>query len=266
MECWGDEPRALAGCRYVALSAGRIKTVSCLYKAIRGDMQQPLERLRSQWEEDLGKQIPEGEWDKILERTPKAFRNARFKLINYYVLHRAYLTPARIRQHFGAETAVCPRCREREAHILHMFWNCPVLQAFWEEIRWVVGDLIKKELPQAPEHFLLGRFPHTAKNKVMGKFQDLAYVLAKREIARNWKAPGGPRITTWKKELERWAGAEGRLLLRETSRGIGKLERARAWESLVCELVANGQDSNSGVSTPRVAEPEQEVRQEEHAA
>lgn len=131
-------------------------------------------RLRLQWEEDLGTPIPEADWEIIVERTPTVSQNACFKLINYYILNRAYLIAVRIRRYFQSEEAACPRCGEREANILHMFWECPILSAFREEVLKTVETVTDREIPHTPSHCLLGWFPHIAKTKVTGKFQDLA--------------------------------------------------------------------------------------------
>lgn len=69
---------------------------------------QPLSHLRRKWEADLGKEIPETAWSRIVEKAWKNTRNARFQLIHFYVLHRAYLTLARINKYFNVDTARCP--------------------------------------------------------------------------------------------------------------------------------------------------------------
>lgn len=99
-----------------------------------------------------------------------------------------------------------------------------------------MADVTEKTILCSPAHCLVSWFPHTSKTKVSNKFQDLAFTLAKREITRCWKAPGGPRIAIWEIEFERCAGYEGGVLLREARRGVGSIEVVRAWESLVDSL------------------------------
>ena len=94
-------------------------------------------------------------------------------------------------------------------------------------------EVTLKDVPCTPGHCLLHWFPHTSKTKVTSRFQDLALVLAKSEITRNWKSSTGPELTSWRKELLKWAGFEGVILMMEAKRGRGCLEVARAWEALI---------------------------------
>lgn len=55
----------------------------------------PLTRLRLRWEEDFGRALHDREWLLALEHHKKVSRNQRFKNVQFNVLHRAYLTPAR---------------------------------------------------------------------------------------------------------------------------------------------------------------------------
>ncbi|KAJ1204271.1 hypothetical protein NDU88_008052 [Pleurodeles waltl] len=97
---------------------------------MRTDSITPLVSLKKTWEKDLNRDIPEEEWGRVLRNLLKATRNARFKLLNFYVLHQAYLTPARINKNFGKVTECCPRCGLIGAEFSHMFWGCPTLELF----------------------------------------------------------------------------------------------------------------------------------------
>lgn len=58
----------------------------------------------------------------------------------FFVLHRAYLTPAKIKKYFNINTAQCPRCTLEGAEFEHMMWSFPQLGTYWEE----VGNLLRK--------------------------------------------------------------------------------------------------------------------------
>ena len=61
-------------------------------------------------------------------------------------------------------------------------------------------------------------------------------MLAKREIARNWKSKFGPKVISWRGELLRWADCEGAVLMREAKKGRGSVEKTRAWEALLDDM------------------------------
>ena len=72
---------------------------------------------------------------------------------------------------------------------MHMMWRCPHLASYWEEITDTLAEITLGEALCTPGHCLLHFFPHTAKTKVTSKFQDLALILAKREIISSRDGP-----------------------------------------------------------------------------
>lgn len=134
------EPHTNMVCKYVVMAAGTFKAVTGLYRRMLGEGTEPLEELQRKWEADLGKEIQESAWAQIVRRAWKSTRNARFQLVHFFVLHRAYLTPAKIKKYFNINTAQCPRCTLEGAEFEHMMWSFPQLGTYWEE----VGNLLRK--------------------------------------------------------------------------------------------------------------------------
>ncbi|KAJ1177172.1 hypothetical protein NDU88_002434 [Pleurodeles waltl] len=89
--------------------------------------------LRMAWEEDTGISISETHWSlaivnmAIVTYQCNIPRNSRFCLIQFYIVHRAYLTLARVNKYFARQDAACPRCCSVGADLLHMLWSCPSL-------------------------------------------------------------------------------------------------------------------------------------------
>lgn len=232
------EPPTSQGCQYVVMAAGTFKAITCLYRRLIMEKLPPLQTLRHKWEEDLGREIPEAAWSQLLRRAWKGTRNARFQLVQFFTIHRAYLTPVKISKYFGTTNARCPRCREEGADLSHILWSCDRLREYWEEVVACVNHITDRTLTLDMSTCILLWFPHTSRTKVTSKFGDLAFILAKREITLHWKAPGGPNITRWKNTLLKWARSEGtlRLQLARRTQNDKALEAARAWEALVLSL------------------------------
>lgn len=119
------------------MAAGTHKAITCLNRRMGLEGRKPLLpllHLKGKWEADLSVDIPDKTWDKLVERAWKSSRNARFQLIHFFVLHRAYLTPAGIAKYFNIVDAHCPRCSLGGAEFAHMLWDCPSLGLYWEEV------------------------------------------------------------------------------------------------------------------------------------
>ena len=231
-----SEPPAHNGLTYVVTSTGKYKAVTCLYRAIQNDALQPLDKLQEQWEKDLGTPIDPKKWDEVVARANKVTRNARFKLISFYTLHRAYLSPDKINKYFHRDDASCPRCLTVNADFLHMMWTCPHITEYWAEVLNTLTKITERLIPCTPLQCLLHGFPRTAKNKNTSRFLDLALVLAVREITQHWKAKRGPQYEKWRGETIKWAACEGRINRRERGQRGGAMESVDAWDLLVIEL------------------------------
>ena len=67
--------------------------VTWLVRAIGEHTHHPLIRLRRQWEEENRDPFLDKEWDRITTYHSGVSRNARFQLLQFFILHRAYMTP-----------------------------------------------------------------------------------------------------------------------------------------------------------------------------
>ncbi|XP_078502484.1 uncharacterized protein LOC144757098 [Lissotriton helveticus] len=217
----------------------------------------PLEALKDKWETDIGKPIPETTWAQLLRRAWKSSRNARFQLVHFYILHRAYLTPEKIQKYFASDTAACPRCRTIGADLAHMLWSCSALASYWS----MVGDTLK-EITGRTLQFdiavaLLHWFPHTPKTRVTSKFIDMGLILAKREITRRWKARVGPTGAKWRTEFLKWAEGEStlRYQLARRQQNEKALDAAQAWETLVQALRDHNSPSDMTVTLQNFLRP-----------
>lgn len=115
--------------------------------------------MKVKWETDLELQITDMDWEKILAHISAISRNARIKLINFYYLHRVYLTTGRINSFYAAAIAACPIYGELGAEMFHMVWSCLSLAGYWKEAVGCVNDVTQWVIPCTPLAFLLGGYP-----------------------------------------------------------------------------------------------------------
>ena len=85
--------------------------------------------------------------------------NARFKLINYYTLHKAYLTPEKIYRYFHSTDAACQRCGIVDTDFMHMVWSCGTLTCFWEKVVEAQNKALNRDAGGLPEACFLRLFP-----------------------------------------------------------------------------------------------------------
>ena len=105
--------------------------ISWLADSLRTVTAQSLAPLRTKWDTDLACQLSDGEWEMALLGPTHIPRNSRFKLMQYYILHWAYLTPCKSNKYFNRTYAACPHCRQPDIGFTHMLWSCPSIQPYW---------------------------------------------------------------------------------------------------------------------------------------
>lgn len=138
-----------------------------------------------------------------------------FKALQFNIIHRTYLTPHRLNVIYHREDQSCARCLLEDADYDHMLWSCPMLGGFWAAVVDLVNAVLERALPCDPGACLLGLFPRPRSRKLGHRFVDLAFLLAKRKIALQWKVRETPLVTTWETDVTKWVRAEEQALLTE---------------------------------------------------
>ena len=163
-------------------------------------------------------------------------RNARFKLIQFYIIHRAYLTPEKINRYFHKADAACPHCNRPDVDLLHMFWYCPRIRQYWLEIMTKLSHSTERQIAHAWEACILGLLYRDKKHKAISHFIDLGLLSAKRLITKRWKSPESPATTAWATSLIIWAQAESAALHREETKKLCKYPTAEKWDAILSEF------------------------------
>ena len=93
-----------------------------------------LQHTKHLWEQDLGLNFEEDQWDNILELVHNSFVCARHGLIQCKLIHRTYYTNHRLSKLYPNVADTCNRCNQSPTDLMHMFWLCPKLTDFWSKI------------------------------------------------------------------------------------------------------------------------------------
>ena len=223
--------------------AGR-HLIRWLYRALITLTKLSLSPLREKWEDELTRSLHDKEWEKVLARPHKISRGARLKLVQFFILHRAYLTPQKINSYYPGSNAACPRCALPDADFQHMIWGCPALHVYWTSITTLLATLTGYTDLHSWGAITLGAFDRPKQRKLTTRFIDLAFILALKLVTGTWKAKNAPHYKHWCRELINWATAEHALLLLDESRGLRKTPLAAGWDALLLQFQSCIKDDN----------------------
>ena len=81
--------------------------------------------------------------------------------MQFFILHRAYMSPANINKVFPLEQATCPRCTYADANMIHMIWACPTLLQYWQDVFTQLGQTMNVTQTAYWETCTLGTFQRT---------------------------------------------------------------------------------------------------------
>lgn len=141
----------------------------------------------SKWETDLNLTPDTLDWVQIWKDTKSATPNIIALETNYKVLTRWYLVPARVSKLLPQYPPQCFRgCSDPGTH-LHIWWTCPIAQAFWSKIFYFLSTMFGTTIQLDPSVALIN---NKSRNITQLQFKLLLNVTtaAKRTIAKAWKS------------------------------------------------------------------------------
>ncbi|KAJ1202399.1 hypothetical protein NDU88_006199 [Pleurodeles waltl] len=188
------------------------------------------------WDRDATTSVTDVQWKSALSGLINIPRNSRFRLIQFYIIHRAYLTPARVNRYFARQDAAYPRCSYMDADMIHMLLSCTSLCCFLRVVVGCLSECTSSAVPFTWEACLLGLFPRDERHRAAARFTDLGLITAKRLITRRWKSADPPAEQARIYSFGVWAGVGGVTLKREDAMGMCKYPLSDSWEEILSYL------------------------------
>lgn len=161
-----------------------------------------LERLRTEWAEELGMEISDAVWDRAQARVNGTSSCACLSLIQFKVFHRIYYTKSKLARIYSDIQDRCERCNSTPADMSHMFWTCAKLRDFWSSVCNTLNDAFGTNVKPSADMAIFGVLINeillpTDKKNVFS----FASLLARRRIALQWKSPDPPKGSVWLSDL-----------------------------------------------------------------
>ncbi|CAH2275489.1 Hypothetical predicted protein, partial [Pelobates cultripes] len=140
-----------------------------------------------QWESDLNCPGPLKAWDTIFTNPLKLLKSSALIEQHHKILYRWYLVPTRLHKIFPSTSSQCWRCHTQEGSMYHIWWSCPRLLNYWNEVHDLIQDITQHPLEFTPLTCLVLDLPRVLPQHV--KKMMLHIVLtAQQLIARRWKS------------------------------------------------------------------------------
>lgn len=90
---------------------------------------------------------------------------------------------------------------------IHIFWDCPRLKEYWENIKREIERICKEKINLELQTFLLGIIPNTVSSKNK-KIVQILITIAKKAITVSWLKPQPPSRDLWWERVKDVVGME----------------------------------------------------------
>ncbi len=152
--------------------------VSGLYKLLLHSSPNPNSKTESQWELDLGVKFTSAEWENIWRDIKTTSKSVRGRVIQLKILHRAYITPSRLKKIDSSASNLCWHECGQVGNLIHMLWLCPAVKLFWTEVCKLISVIIHVNIAPCPSVCLLGHRAVRLKTRQERKTVGFAFLAA----------------------------------------------------------------------------------------
>lgn len=91
-------------------------------------------KMSHQWETDMSTDLSAEEWGYVFSHIHKGSMNVSIQENGYKTCSRWYRTPVKLHKYYPEISPLCWRCNADPGSLLHIWWDCPLIQHFWREI------------------------------------------------------------------------------------------------------------------------------------
>uniref|UniRef100_A0A803K2X3 Reverse transcriptase domain-containing protein n=1 Tax=Xenopus tropicalis TaxID=8364 RepID=A0A803K2X3_XENTR len=160
--------------------------ISNIYKLLTQPLpdQPPNHSYMTKWNSVLQMPLPQSDWEAIWSNAKKMVTCARHKL------HKL----------FPDCSPLCWRNCGAQGTLIHIFWECPLLQQLWTEIANMINHLLGFSVPKGISTFLLGK-PFDKMHKCTQALLNQILTATRLAIASKWKSTVIPTIAEVKQKV-----------------------------------------------------------------
>lgn len=170
--------------------------ISKIYKVLRELEGGDTAYIKEKWEKESNITIRMEIWGKIILQKWKSTFSLSWREFGWKNVVRFFRVPAQ-RTSLGRNTTCWRACGESKATHYHMFWECPVITKYWEEIKLNMEKIMKIVIPSGFETLYLGLRPDTVKGPENRYMYNILLLASTKAITRKWLVKDSPTIEDW---------------------------------------------------------------------
>ncbi len=109
---------------------------------------------------------------------------------------RFFISPLQ-KRHLGGGSSCWRLCGVNDANHYHIFWNCPLIIPYWQEIHKHINNIFRVDIPLRCVTIYFGDISFDGWNNNDKKLVQILLTASKKAITRKWLKPTPPTIDEW---------------------------------------------------------------------
>lgn len=177
--------------------------ISLFYDILENTHKQEDTRAKLKWEEELNIHISEDTWKEMNRNVHTTTASPYWREYAWKIQSRYFITPVQQAKYNNKILSKCWReCGEPRANLSHIFWFCPSLQLFWNNIQKEINTVFKWVIYLNMDFVLLGKTVDNIQNENDKYLLRILRITALKQITRNWLQKTCPLIVKWRETVQ----------------------------------------------------------------
>lgn len=174
------------------------KLISRIYLALQMNRGFSTMYIKSRWEKEANIQIPEDDWLNICKTMSTTSSSDLWREFTWKNTLRFFITPRikSLQTNNPAQGRCWRGCGNMSAGHFHIFWECPIISSYWENIIAAINSIINLQPDVSFGVIYLGNIP-TDINKQDRYLLQILLASSKKAITRKWLNKECPTVSDW---------------------------------------------------------------------
>lgn len=178
------------------------KAISILYRNLMQNQLDNTFHIKYQWEIEMNVIITDEVWEKMCSCCHKGINSQDWREFDWKTKMRFFQTPLKTYNIKSTPTDKCWRNCGKVGDHTHIFWDCPKIAMYWEDIKKIIEDLLKIDIPRDPLLFVLDQYPNDLLTNDQSYMLHYLLMVARKIITINWLKPQSPTVAQWTQKLQ----------------------------------------------------------------
>lgn len=177
------------------------KFISYIYSILQEDLKNDNMDIKEKWELEMNVVISDEQWVNSCKRGHKLTSSSNWREFGWKLKMRYFRTP-QITSKWSNTSRQCWRGCGMIGDHTHIFWDCPILSNYWQNVQEEIKKCFQIDIPLEPLYFILGILPEDLSENSDTDLLRTLLLIANKVITSLWLQPHPPTVAQWKERIQ----------------------------------------------------------------